>query len=222
MSRARELGKRLLRGLLAAAASLALTLGFFLVLPVFQSIAQPTETDLLVRALQTSELQPPPPPAPEEPEDEPEPEEEPPELVEQAAPLDLAQLELALDRGLSAGWTGGDLAVKLESLAAAAGGTRDVEALFAVADLDQKPRVLHQPSPVLDAAARRRTPGSVMVLFVVDPRGRVESPIVQESSDPALEAPALAAVRQWRFEPGRKNGQPVRFRMRVPITFPKG
>ena len=25
-----------------------------------------------------------------------------------------------------------------------------------------------------------------------------------------------------RFEPGRKNGKPVRFRMRVPITFPRG
>ena len=24
-----------------------------------------------------------------------------------------------------------------------------------------------------------------------------------------------------RFEPGKRNGQPVKFRMRVPITFPK-
>jgi protein TonB len=37
-----------------------------------------------------------------------------------------------------------------------------------------------------------------------------------------FEAPALKAVKQWKFEPGKKNGKAVRFRMRVPITFPKG
>ena len=36
------------------------------------------------------------------------------------------------------------------------------------------------------------------------------------------ERPALAAVKKWKFEPGKKGGEPVRFRMRVPITFPKG
>jgi protein TonB len=49
----------------------------------------------------------------------------------------------------------------------------------------------------------------------------VENPLVQSSSNPAFEAPALAAVKQWKFEPGKRNGEPVRFRMRVPITFPK-
>ena len=36
------------------------------------------------------------------------------------------------------------------------------------------------------------------------------------------EKPALAAIKQWKFEPGKRSGQPVRFRMRVPITFPEG
>jgi protein TonB len=45
---------------------------------------------------------------------------------------------------------------------------------------------------------------------------------VQSSSDPVFEAPSLAAVKQWKFEPGKRNGKPVRFRMRVPITFPEG
>jgi protein TonB len=42
---------------------------------------------------------------------------------------------------------------------------------------------------------------------------------VQQSSDPAFEAPALQAVRRWRFEPGKRNGQSVAFKMRAPITF---
>ncbi len=33
---------------------------------------------------------------------------------------------------------------------------------------------------------------------------------------------ALTAVKQWKFEPGKRNGKAVRFRMRVPISFPKG
>ncbi|MBZ0258769.1 energy transducer TonB, partial [bacterium] len=53
-------------------------------------------------------------------------------------------------------------------------------------------------------------------------RGQVENPIVQKSTDPIFENPALSAVKKWKFEPGKRNGEPVRFRMRVPITFPKG
>jgi len=45
---------------------------------------------------------------------------------------------------------------------------------------------------------------------------------VQNSTDPIFEGPALAAIKQWKFEPGKRKGEPVRFRMRVPITFPKG
>jgi protein TonB len=68
---------------------------------------------------------------------------------------------------------------------------------------------------------RKQAPGTAYILFVVDAQGRVENPQVQKSSDPVFEKPALAAVKQWRFEPGKRNGQPVRFRMRVPVTFPK-
>jgi protein TonB len=72
---------------------------------------------------------------------------------------------------------------------------------------------------VLTAALRKRLPATVNVLFVVDEGGRVENPIVQNSSDPQFEAAALAAIRQWKFEPGKRGGKPVRFRMRQPFTF---
>ena len=68
---------------------------------------------------------------------------------------------------------------------------------------------------------RKKLPGSVSVLFIVDQQGRVENPIVQKSTDPVFEKSALNAVKQWKFEPGKRKGQPVRFRMRVPITFPE-
>lgn len=209
---------RLLDRVLVVLGALGLTVLFFLVLPLIQTIGDKPET-LALTTFDSTAL-PPPPPAPpeEEPEEEPEPEEQPPKLEEQAQPLDLAQLELALNPGLGDGWLSGDFAVDLGNLA---GGTDDVEALFSMADLDQTPRALYQPGPQLDRALRKKAPGKVFVIFVVDQRGRVENPLVQRSSDPAFEKAALSAVKQWKFEPGKRNGEAVRFRMRVPITFPK-
>jgi periplasmic protein TonB len=198
--------------------AVALTLLLFLVLPLMQTIARPPTTDLIVQNVDTANIPPPPPPPKEEPKEK-EKEEKPPELTEKAPPIDLDQIEMALNQSFSGDWMRGDFAVKIN--AAAAGGG-DSEALFSLADLDQRPRVIYQPGPLLDSRMRSKAPGTVYVIFVVDQRGRVEDPIVQSSTDPVFERPALTAVKQWKFEPGKRNGQPVRFRMRVPITFPKG
>ena len=93
---------------------------------------------------------------------------------------------------------------------------------YGLLDLDQPPRVLYQVQPVVDGKLRKKLPASVSVVFLVDPSGRVDKPRVQTSSDAAFEVAALAAVKQWRFEPGKRSGKPVAFRMRVPFTFPQG
>lgn len=218
--RAEPLLKQLLHFVLVAAGALGLTLAFFLILPLIQAIAKEPPADLVLLSVDAANIPPPPPPPEEEPAEEPEPEDKPPALEEDLQPLDLAQLELALNPGAGSGLISGNLAVRIDN--AASGGGEDVASLFNLADLDQRPRAVYQPSPVLDAKVRQKAPGTVHVLFIVDERGRVESPVVQSSTDPIFEAPALAAVKQWKFEPGKRNGQAVRFRMRVPITFPKG
>jgi protein TonB len=192
---------------------------FFLILPLMQTITQPRNMDMELQGIDTANIPPPPPPPEPEQEEEKEEEPPPPELAEEAPPLDLSQLELALNPGFGDGWMAGDFAVKLNAVA-----SQDdaLDAVFSMADLDQKPRVIYQPGPTLDAAARRKAPGTVYILFIVDQRGRVENPVVQQSTDPVFEKAALAAVKQWKFEPGKRNGQSVRFRMRVPVTFPKG
>jgi protein TonB len=209
----------------ALVGGLAITLGLFLVLPVLEAITAPGEADLLVRDANVAALPPPPPPPPpeeEKKEEEPEEPPPPPKLAEETPPLDLSQLELALNVGMGGG-LGGDFAVRLEvDTKAAAGAGGGDEALFSLSDLDQKPRAIFQPSPTVAAKLRKKTPATVYVIFTVDPRGRVENPLVQSSSNPEFDAAALAAVRQWKFEPGKRGGQAVRFRMRVPITFPKG
>jgi len=198
--------------------ALVVTLAFFLVLPVIQAITKQPEADTLVQSLDPANIPPPAAPPEEEPEPEPEEEEKPPELLEDAPPLDLAQLELALNPGISDGWLGGDFAVKLPTVAASG---EDVDALFSLADLDQEPRASHRPPPAFSGELRKKAPATVHVIFEVDQSGRVENAIVQKSTDPLFDKAALTAVKKWKFEPGKRNGQPVRFRMRAPITFPK-
>jgi protein TonB len=196
------------------------TVALFLVLPLLETITKAPEADMVLQSVNTADVPPPPPPPPEEEEKEEEQEEEePPKLDEPSEPLDLATLELALGGGTGGVGMVGDFAVRLPVGAEA--DKEKVDELFSVADLDQKPRAIYQPSPNLTAALRRKDGGTVYIIFVVDERGRVENPAIQSSSDPEYEAAALAAIKQWKFEPGKRNGEPVRFRMRVPITFPK-
>lgn len=200
--------------------AVGLTLAFFLVLPLMQAISQSPAPDTLVYSVDAVAPPPPPPPPEEEPPDEPEQEEKPPELTEEAPPLDLSQLELALNAG--GGLGEGYLPDFNNKLAVSQQSTESVEELFSLEDLDQKPRVVHQPGPTLTAQMKRNAPATVHVLFIVDESGRVQDAKVQSASNPLFEQPALQSVRKWKFEPGKRNGQSVRFRMRVPITFPKG
>lgn len=216
-----------LQNLLAVAVGLALALGLFLLLPLLESITATPTADLMVQPASTANLPPPPPPPPEEEkpeEEERKPEEPPPpDLAEETPPLDLSQLELALNVGAGGGVGAfqGDFAVKLPVADESKEEASDVDALFSIADLDQKPRVMYQPGPNMTGDMRKQAPGTVAIVFVVDQRGRVENPVVQSTTNPIFDAAALSAVKQWRFEPGKRNGEAVKFRMRVPITFPK-
>ncbi|MHC4261963.1 MAG: hypothetical protein ACYSWX_05540, partial [Planctomycetota bacterium] len=134
--------------LLVVSGSSVMTLSFFLILPVIQAISADREDKYQLQTVDTAVIEPPPPPPePEVEEEEPEPEEPPPPAAE-AQPLDLAQLELALNPGLGGGLFAGDFSI---DLSAVTGGSEGADALFGVSDLDQKPRKLYSPSPAPDA-----------------------------------------------------------------------
>mgnify|MGYP001587438418 CR=1 FL=1 len=142
--------------------------------------------------------------------------------------LSLSALEEALNPGAAGGETFLAGGVDLTSGGriggtgkAGAGG--DLESVFSISDLDQKPRPVFQAPPNYPFELRRRkVEGSVYVLFVVDEDGKVVNPKIEKTSNPGFDAPALEAVRQWKFEPGVRNGQKVRFKMRVPVRFSAG
>jgi TonB family protein len=67
---------------------------------------------------------------------------------------------------------------------------------------DQPLILLHQVDPEFPAAiVRRQKKGAVVVRFEVQVDGSVKQVEVTKSSNPRLNAAALAAVAQWRFEP---------------------
>jgi protein TonB len=62
--------------------------------------------------------------------------------------------------------------------------------------------------------------GKVRVRVLVGENGRPQEVTVgQSSGESALDEAAIEAVRQWRFEPARRNGVPVRAWAVVPIEF---
>jgi protein TonB len=70
------------------------------------------------------------------------------------------------------------------------------------------------------AALRRREGGTVLVRVEVDVRGMPAGvALVQQSGSRDLDRAAMEAVRQWRFQPGQRDGQPVPGSLVVPIDF---
>lgn len=86
--------------------------------------------------------------------------------------------------------------------------------------LDNSPRTRFQVAPIYPFEAKKSgVSGQVTVEFGVDENGLVFNPRVVSSTDRVFEEASLRAVAKWRFEPGRRDGKVVRFRMAVPLVF---
>ncbi len=99
---------------------------------------------------------------------------------------------------------------------------RSVNALpvYDIGQVDEAPRPIRQDNPVYPLPMLfDGSIGEVVVGFTVDANGDVAYAQIDMSSDPAFDDSALAAVKKWKFTPGRKAGQPVTTRMSVPIVF---
>lgn len=90
------------------------------------------------------------------------------------------------------------------------------------AQVDRLPRSLPvNREPVYPEELRRRRIGGRVLLNVsIGPDGRVRSvSVAQSSGEPLLDESALLAVRDWQFEPARRNRAAVSFDVRLPINF---
>lgn len=82
------------------------------------------------------------------------------------------------------------------------------------------PRAVYAPDPEFSEEARRAKHQGVVVLWaVVGTDGRTHDIRVLRSLGMGLDEKAIAAIRQWRFEPGCKDGAPVAVEINVEIIF---
>jgi len=82
------------------------------------------------------------------------------------------------------------------------------------------PRVVHQINPAFAGGSRGvRIVGSVAVGLVVTPEGLPKNVHVVRGLDKDIDQSALDAVKQWRFEPAKKDGKAVAVRATIEIHF---
>jgi TonB family protein len=82
------------------------------------------------------------------------------------------------------------------------------------------PRVIYAPEPEFSEEARKaKFQGTVVLQIVVGPDGRTHDLRVRRSLGMGLDERAIEAIRQWRFEPSRKDGIPVAVMVSVEVNF---
>ena len=68
-------------------------------------------------------------------------------------------------------------------------------------------------------ALKAKRDGRVEVDFIVDENGSVTEVKAVDSTDPMFDAPALEAVRRWKFEPALSGGTRIAMGMSGPVAF---
>ncbi len=82
------------------------------------------------------------------------------------------------------------------------------------------PTLLYKIEPEFSEEARKaRFEGTVVLWAEVDPSGRAVNVRVLRSVGLGLDEKAIAAVAQWRFKPGTRNGKPVPMPATIEVNF---
>ena len=82
------------------------------------------------------------------------------------------------------------------------------------------PRLISKREPAYSEEARKaKYQGTVVLWLVVDAAGRPQQIRVQRPLGMGLDEKAIEAVKQWKFEPAKKDGQPVPVMINVEVNF---
>jgi protein TonB len=82
------------------------------------------------------------------------------------------------------------------------------------------PRAIYDPEPEYsDEARKMKHEGTVILSIIVDAEGRARNIHVARSLGMGLDEKAIEAVKKWKFEPGKKDGQPVAVQVNVEVNF---
>lgn len=82
------------------------------------------------------------------------------------------------------------------------------------------PRVLYQPDPEYTEEARKaKYQGVCVIWLIVGPDGHPRDVRVARTLGMGLDQKAIEAVRQWKFDPAKKDGKPVAVQLNVEVNF---
>ena len=82
------------------------------------------------------------------------------------------------------------------------------------------PQLIEKTEPrCTDAALEAAINDTVHLGFMVNEKGRVVSPKVVKTPGYGLGERAIEAVSEWRFEPGRKDGEPIAVKAATEMRF---
>jgi TonB family protein len=82
------------------------------------------------------------------------------------------------------------------------------------------PRVISRVDPeYTDEARRKKINGTVVLSFVVGTDGLVRDISVEKKLGYGLDERAVETVKNWKFEPAMKDGEPFEKRISVEMTF---
>lgn len=85
---------------------------------------------------------------------------------------------------------------------------------------DEPPMPSKTVAPVYPPELKKdKINGMVTMSIMVDEKGNVANAVVKKSTRPEFEQPAIDAVSKWKFEPAKKDGQPVAVQVVVPVKF---
>jgi TonB family protein len=80
------------------------------------------------------------------------------------------------------------------------------------------PVVIRQDVPKWSASYRPPSRDGILEL-TIGPDGRIERATLTQGMAPQYDHDLLEATRNWRYEPARMDGRPVRYRKAIRITF---
>jgi TonB family protein len=82
------------------------------------------------------------------------------------------------------------------------------------------PKIIYQPEPEYsDEARKAKIQGTCVLWLIVGPDGRPRDIRVQRTLGMGLDEKAIEAVKLWRFDPAKKDGQPVAVPVSVEVSF---
>lgn len=96
-----------------------------------------------------------------------------------------------------------------------------VDGVYSLKEVDNIPKSIKSVRPKYPEYAKKmRIEGSVTVSFILDEKGNIRDvKIIKANPQNIFENSAITAVKNWKFLPATKNGEPVKVGMIVPINF---